>query len=355
MSSDNRVYVLGAGFTKAFAPNAPLLIDNYDLDGVRDEFCRFPFASQILENERRADGKLDIERLMTRLHAGMPYDQHHRVNHELALLLERIKDIFVKRLSATVREELHLEELAAFAAHVIASRATCITFNYDDLLDEALWRVRSVHFADFYLPAGPYWHPDGGYGFYCRPSSSCVRDRTGMIDLSTSRLLKLHGSTNWFPRRGSRPPYALDSIVHHEYWLPANDEAESQLRNASVLEHHLEQTPFIIPPVLAKASDLAEPVITMIWSSAFESLRQATEVVFIGYSFPVTDLSARFLFTETLAHESQKVRVVNYADEAKERERIKRAYRRVFPALTDGQFEFDGARAWAQCISELNG
>jgi len=39
-----RVFVLGAGFTKAFAPDAPLLWDDFGLDVLAQDFRNFRTA-----------------------------------------------------------------------------------------------------------------------------------------------------------------------------------------------------------------------------------------------------------------------------------------------------------------------
>lgn len=45
----NTVFVLGAGFTKAFLPKAPLMEDDYDADGALSEkFAKSPHAARLL-------------------------------------------------------------------------------------------------------------------------------------------------------------------------------------------------------------------------------------------------------------------------------------------------------------------
>lgn len=90
--SQRIVFVLGAGFTKAFAPKAPLMVDHYDVDSILKEFADFQHARRILELElnKNSDGKINIERLMTRLHSGMPYDFKNAANEEIPLLLSKI-------------------------------------------------------------------------------------------------------------------------------------------------------------------------------------------------------------------------------------------------------------------------
>jgi hypothetical protein len=133
------VFVLGAGFTRAFLKDAPLLVDHCYGDELRKKFANFPDALTILDaelNDPRHPQKIDIERLMTRLAGGMPYDfvaEHNQpiaANHELEYLLVEVKKAFVRRLN----EAHHIEvlfpgELWLFAQHVSENRNHCITFS----------------------------------------------------------------------------------------------------------------------------------------------------------------------------------------------------------------------------------
>ena len=82
------VYVLGAGFTRAFLPDAPLLKDYYDMEQIAEKFKGFDDASRLLELARNwlGDGRIDIERLLSRLDSKMPYDFERGVTTELNLL-----------------------------------------------------------------------------------------------------------------------------------------------------------------------------------------------------------------------------------------------------------------------------
>src|SRR5262249_5027251 len=46
-----RVFVLGAGFTKAFLPDAPLLTDFYDQPVLTKKYEQFSYASRVLNQE----------------------------------------------------------------------------------------------------------------------------------------------------------------------------------------------------------------------------------------------------------------------------------------------------------------
>ena len=128
-----------------------------------------------------------------------------------------------------------------------------------------------------------YWHRDGGYGFFCRPSATCIHDRTVITDRTAMFLLELHNSLNWRLKRGYSAPYAIDAAVHHKLWF-SDQSLVTPARTRG----------FYCSPVLAKSSLGEQPIFILLWSLAFKKLETAKNVFFVGYSFPVTDLAAFF-------------------------------------------------------------
>ena len=94
---DRAVYVLGAGFTKAFLPDAPLRVDDFDGNGLEQKFATFRVALELIQLERRRNecGKIDIERLMSRLDGGMPFDSEID-DSQVRLLLAEVKRRFFR-------------------------------------------------------------------------------------------------------------------------------------------------------------------------------------------------------------------------------------------------------------------
>jgi hypothetical protein len=349
MSSVSRtVFVLGAGFTKAFLSDAPLLEDDYDINSLVSKYKNFDLAHRILEleKERGENGRVNVERLMTRLDDVMPYDRDDAPT-QFGLLRSEIHSLFMDRMvRAKAKGVTHPDDLTKFASYCVANNITCITFNYDDILDEALWKVRSLHDVPAYLKKGEtYWHPDGGYGFFCKPSITCVKHFDVFMDKTAMLLLKLHGSVNWRIKLGYAKPYSMDAIVHHEPWLP---KPFGDVPQAGEIESHLKNDCFIVPPVLSKSSFVEEPILRLVWGKAFLALYEAGEVVFVGYSFPVTDLAATFLFSETIPRQGPRVKVVVLPRDTKEKVEIEGRYRRVFPNLHPTQFQFRDALDWAR-------
>lgn len=344
--SSNKVFVLGAGFTRAFFPDAPLLVDYYDIDSLLKKYAEFDLAQRVLESERERaeDGKINIERLLTRLD-GMPYDREDAYL-QFNSLKSDVHRVFQDRLNAaTAKVKDFPDALKNFARYCVNNNITCITFNYDDALDKALALVTAEKPMEGFF-GEKYWHPDGGYGFFCQSSSSCIGETPMAHNVSTSmQLLKLHGSTNWRIKVGFAKPYPLGAIVHHERWRtkPVQGDLTEQ-----AIESHLSGERFIVPPVLGKSA-LEEPILLRIWGKARIALRDAHDgVVFVGYSCPITDLAASFLFSDTVPLKGSRVTVVNKAEDSKTKQYVKEVYQRLFPGMEESGFQFIDALKWAQ-------
>ena len=142
-ANSREVFVLGAGFTKAFLPHAPLMVDDYEGDKLASKFLNFPYASRVLDWERSRNdkGEINIERLMTRLAGLMPYDYDQKADDELKMLLVELKKSFIRRVELAREKSGNIRVLESFAKYCVSEGINCITFNYDDVFDEALWKV----------------------------------------------------------------------------------------------------------------------------------------------------------------------------------------------------------------------
>lgn len=348
---NKKVFVLGAGFTKAFVPSAPLMRDDYSAEVaiILEKLGKYDRVRTILEaaQQREPDGLINIERLFTRLEVGMPYDTEESGHHELGVLLTELMKCFVRRIDLA-KEEVDEESLERFADYCLRTRATCITFNYDDVLDRAVWKA-----ALRQSPNNPYkhWGPDGGYGFFCKPSTACIQSEGNRhLDVTSLLILKLHGSLNWRIRKGFTPPYSVDAILHHEEWFQPQFGGklihEDVSRVKKLILNHIRHESFIVPPVLTKLSLVEQPILRLVWFHAYEALADADEVVFIGYSMPITDIAASFLFAEPLTTKRPKVTVVSLCNNEAQQQELKRRYVSVLPKGIDSSFMFEGALSW---------
>lgn len=335
--SHNHVLVTGAGFTRALVPDAPLLVDDFNSEALKQKVRGLLNASRLLEWERNLhpQGHINIERLMTRLDALMPYDYAEEAGNaanEYALLLSELKIAFIDRLRASRKGHIHNAELSRFAEYCLTNGYCCITFNYDDFLDEALEATGS-------------WKPNLGYGFFCPSWLDTIDSGEFKFPNTAFRLLKLHGSINWRPKLGNTSPFAIDSITYCHDWSKSD-------YHPLPLSFDLEPEPVMVPPVLSKSGLVEQPVLRLVWSRAYASLQKAHEVTFIGYSIPTTDLAARTLFSEALKDlPREDIRVVNLSCDDSEAKCTRERYRSVLGDIPDEQFCFDGARTWIQGLS----
>jgi hypothetical protein len=347
------LFILGAGFTKAFIDEAFLSVDQ---GHVPEELIHkypkttHPYAHSILDDE--IDRGVDIERLMTRLHSFMPHDFERKCTQELEHLSHDIKDLFIKRLQKLKDDKTQLPgKLMHFAQWCIDNEADCISFNYDDFLDHALWKCKPLDSKHASMYQTKHWHPDSGYGFFCRPANSCIRDQGLIMGSSAMLLLKLHGSINWRIKLGASDPYQLDSILHYEKWIPQfGRENYAMYDDPAKVENHLKPERLLVLPVLHKTDIVRQPIFRRIWAESFDRLNKADGIVFIGYSMPRTDIATGFLLREAL-RDKEEITVVNYVDpSAPESERdhnaLVSAYRSVIPRLKGDNFKFEGAISW---------
>ena len=100
------------------------------------------------------------------------------------------------------------------------------------------------------------------------------------------RLLKLHGSLGWWwvPNDESGATIVREEITN----TFGHDPKAWTARKAHWTLGGRE--PFIVPPLAAKSPYYRNPLTRHLWRTAFEAIREADRIVFIGYSLPRTDL-----------------------------------------------------------------
>lgn len=219
---------------------------------------------------------------------------------------------------------------------------TIVSFNWDTLLDRALYEVSA-------------WEPDLGYGFEPHAVFEDGWRPSQLIVAGGPTYLKLHGSTNWLSRyvskhattgqhsilvssEGSsktsvsynvetgedlfRPEFSLNiqqkpyvtkspitmDDIHPLVFLagtkkfPAfNDRYRPGYSPFTYFYAPLDgdgipTSPLIIAPVRHKTYDLYANLLKPLWNKASTAIAEADRVVIIGFSFPATDTRVRDLF-----------------------------------------------------------
>ena len=168
---------------------------------------------------------------------------------------------------------------------------TIITFNYDLVLERALLQVLTNKYYNHHDNPVPFKNISLDYQYKHFPQQNYEVNYTrygsfesveGTVlshanapvphDSVNIELLKLHGSLN-FPNSKSKSDSDLPSITN-------------------VIEN-----PYILPPVSNKQSNGSG---NQSWKTALQRLREAKNVVFVGYSLPKTDMYMQFFLKAAL-------------------------------------------------------
>lgn len=140
---------------------------------------------------------------------------------------------------------------------------TFITMNYDRVIEDSISNLKipftySIKEEDAEIRADKLTH----------------RFNSGV------KVLKLHGSTNWI----EPTEHSKKIQIFNDFYFPAYEEGKDNI-------------PYILPPTWNKS---ARGILRDVWLESIKSIRNATRIVIIGYSFPSTDNHINYLISEGL-------------------------------------------------------
>ena len=293
-----KVFFIGAGFSKAIDEHYPLmwqLTENIETEIGNTKSSLAEHYREIAPNIKQ-----NIESLLTYLSTDFPWKSDTTKYANLALYEEVIK-LISKKFSSLAKQSIQDfrrsnnigEKLAQYVSTHL-DECNFITLNYDLLLEETLLsKLKDINsqlgFADFYkYPMA--WigsrNHSGTFGF-----TNYERENKPNVPV----ILKLHGSANWF-WAGVNP----SDIIYYRNW---NKNEKGNI--------DMGLKPYIIPPVMDKDAFYNHIAIHALWQRAEKVLKEADEIYIIGFSFPQTDLSVKYLFQSALRHSNAKIYVVN--------------------------------------------
>ncbi len=156
-------------------------------------------------------------------------------------------------------------------------KVTIITFNYD-LIPESIL---------------------GGSGIEV---NYCLPDDNWMPSNKAIKILKLHGSINWYESESkstsrvkpivSSPIYQVDRIINRNDNTTGFRWSDGKIISAFSDDH--EKIPYVIPPVWNKSNQHQK--LQPVWREAANELSQASHIYTLGYSLPDTDGFFKQLF-----------------------------------------------------------
>lgn len=340
------VYVLGAGFSKpagfplqreiypevvsqAFLASRSVLSSHPYLtfDVSQDVFLFLTAARFVNARNGKLCSELSLEDLFTLLdrviqdrgtYCGYNWatrrtSDHRKSGQPFRPSLIEVRDSLVRSILAILHgcSDKHSKKRKSlfrqFAAYLIQWRLnttqqgdpfSVISLNWDSLLEDSIYRVLSDTGGIVLNRAAA----DVDYCVYTYPlvgsphMPSTKQKAAGIYNL---KILKLHGSANWLRCPNSNVVYTgLGSSESSQalYVKARRSPFVTRYPDGKAPPPDLE--PYIITPSFTKVFDL--PQIQATWHNAYVELREATKIVFIGYSLPDADHQVRTLLRRAI-------------------------------------------------------
>lgn len=319
------IYLLGAGFSKAISSQMPTLSElgkSLDMD-------KYPMIPGVAVGE--------IETVLTYLGVPQPWLPESDILRNRARYQDLVREI-AGLLQDCVDKAL-LEKLPRNWLHSLVRRwhqdqASIVTLNYDTLLERA-----ACSYNDLVL-GGENLRLANLYPIPLTPAAMRRVPVLGPTEKPSFKLIKLHGSINWF--------YSPRATPGEPIYLGEGNEWPDNVRRPNWKNDVRDKVPAIIPPTLDKGSYLQHDTLRSLWAQAAEALGSADTLVAIGYSLPVTDLTMRFLL-EGAGGDGKKLVVVNKDPAAADH------FRRLLGHRFDVQSDPQGEDAVPKFVSSLTG
>lgn len=277
------VVVLGAGATRGASFVSKLRGTLPPLDG--DFFTQAQRLSrkkperlirELIEGTVELFGEnfsLTMEGFLTQVeHLSHVFEDYKLPGKPAKNLYLEMRSSFLQVLAAVLDEAVGRDEKCVYHRRLVKSLTpddTVLSFNYDWLMDSSLrehgenkWNPRIGYAVGVYKDANcKYW--------------ACKKNGKPQFSSESVRLLKMHGSMNWFP---VSPDRKHPKVRLRQRWWHQNGKLNFE----------------IVPPEWNKP--IRSGIYKQLWRAARKALRESAALVFIGYSLPETDLPARALF-----------------------------------------------------------
>ena len=259
--------------------------DNYDIDPVSDPDDSLEAVMSVLYSDiynplgsRRATAAF---RSLLRL-----------LNHRLAQTTNNIE--------VSHRSNLYRILCNYFRQDFTPKHITIITFNQDLQIEKTLNRLEGVrawvHLGRIFN--FPYCYCLPNYKLSEPPRRVATFDRGDPNDTGI-RILKLHGSLNWYSKHIARDPTPSTLLnPNRELVITRRSEISTDMTYSSE-KRTMHTFPIVVPPVTHKARILHKDLAS-VWSEAQEALKKSTDFVVFGYSCPQQDFESANLLSRNI-------------------------------------------------------
>ncbi len=293
----SKLFILGSGFSKAVFPDEMPLMNEL-------ASCIEPEINNYPNKEIYKKFGTDIEGLMTYLHQEVPWKSDYDSKIDEGLLLKLLNKIgeYITECEEKAFEKVLPPWAKQFIEYIHEKELTVATFNYDTILERLSEELKykhdpknAINIIEIYrIPISSLPSRTNSTGF----SYGALQ---GYRSSNTYRLLKLHGSINWYFTRD-------DGVLGTPVYYTKVDED----RNAEEIKRNIMGlTTLIIPPVAEKSSFYNTQLIKILWTELAKAVDGADEIYCVGYSLPKSDYTTQIFFKTVIDKDKRKVYIVN--------------------------------------------
>jgi len=307
------VIVAGAGATRADFPgkslkNAPPLDRNFFSGLAKSELRKTRAFREVLNylGEVYSLNLLDrqehsLEHMLSTIYSDI-YTGGNRgrasdvFRHLLHLLHRRIGQT-TNSLNPGKKGKLYRIMRCFFKKGIKPEDITILTFNYDLRVEKTLDLLNDPQNGTHIL-CFPWCYALSKESDVSNPRSGRRFEQTDMK--GGVRVLKLHGSLNWYSRHVSpypKPEHFLNP--KRKLYITSRTEFATGMTIKKRWGRTVHTFPVILPPIGSKSA-IIHSEFEPLWLLAQKSLEKAERVIFFGYSCPITDMDSSNLVGRAL-------------------------------------------------------
>ena len=252
------------------------------------------------------DSKVDsLERVLARIYTDVfnPVLEYEaaRTFRTLIYLFNRRLALTTNRIHPTNKSRLYRIICKLLREGVPPENLSFVTFNYDLQIERTL---DAIQHTTTWRRYGPLFVFPGSYGLelpkdtVTQPPETVEKFEIRYDIQPKVKVLKLHGSLNWYSAHLSRHPSVRAMLnPKRKLWVTPRKTIAPQMKlSLGRTEYTL---PLVVPPVMHKASILHKRLLP-IWQKAEELFTNASRVIIFGYSCPETDYESSNLIERSL-------------------------------------------------------
>lgn len=239
----------------------------------------------MLENElKKQNIQVSLEDIFTTFDKSLKEKKHSKsyTYHEEDITQQSILRLFVYYFGKKLKKHSYNnEEYLNFLNFINKNNVSIITTNWDTLIE------------------GYFERSNMNYDLCLNNEYFKYDDITDIKEnIKNIKLIKLHGSINWFNCLTCGKTSIIKKENCGEYLLQNNKKEKCICCETENKFNFPLLCPEIITPTMVK--NYGNQLYKNLWSAAAEELRKANKIIFIGYSMPAADFEIKYLLQNSI-------------------------------------------------------